>query len=62
MDRQKEFVDALQAIPWFQELSDEHIILMCKITHLVNLLSGINLANRKLNNLGYKYSRIKSFV
>lgn len=40
MDKQKELVDALQAIPWFQELSEEHFKMMCKITHLVNVDQG----------------------
>ncbi|MCJ7661014.1 MAG: cyclic nucleotide-binding domain-containing protein [Anaerolineales bacterium] len=37
MNKQQELVDALQAIPWFQDLSDEHFKKMCAITHLVNM-------------------------
>jgi len=37
MDPQNELVDALQAIPWFQELSDEHFQKICAITHLVRV-------------------------
>ena len=37
MNQKQELVAALQAIPWFQELSDEHFDLMCSITHLVSV-------------------------
>ena len=37
MDEQKKLVDALQAIPWFQELSEKHFNLLSQITHLVDI-------------------------
>ncbi|UCD41301.1 MAG: Crp/Fnr family transcriptional regulator [Chloroflexota bacterium] len=37
MNAQQEVIAALQAIPWFQELSDQHFDLMCSITHLVDV-------------------------
>ena len=37
MNEQNELVNALQVIPWFQELSDEHFLKMCAITHLVSI-------------------------
>jgi CRP/FNR family cyclic AMP-dependent transcriptional regulator len=37
MNKKQELVDVLQAIPWFQELSDEHFKKMCAIAHLVNM-------------------------
>lgn len=43
MDPQNELVDALQAIPWFQELSDEHFQKICSITHLVRVDKDITL-------------------
>lgn len=45
MDSQNELVDALQAIPWFQELSDEHFQKICAITHLVDVDQGTTLFN-----------------
>jgi CRP/FNR family cyclic AMP-dependent transcriptional regulator len=43
MDTNKELVDVLQAIPWFQELSDEHFKKICEITHLVDVDQGTTL-------------------
>lgn len=37
MNKQNELVDALQAVQWFQELSEEHFKVICDITHLVNV-------------------------
>lgn len=37
MTEKKELVDALQVIPWFQELSEEHFERMASIAHLVNI-------------------------
>jgi CRP-like cAMP-binding protein len=37
MNANQELIGALQSIPWFQELSDQHFDLMCSITHLVNV-------------------------
>ena len=45
MDTKKELVDVLQAIPWFQELSDEHFKKICEITHLVDVDQGTTLFN-----------------
>jgi len=45
MDTKQELVDVLQAIPWFQELSDEHFKKICEITHLVDVDQGTTLFN-----------------
>ena len=37
MNKKQEKVDVLQAVPWFQELSDEHFDKMCEITRLINV-------------------------
>jgi CRP-like cAMP-binding protein len=37
MNAQQELIAALQSIPWFQDLSDQHFDLICSITHLVNV-------------------------
>jgi CRP/FNR family cyclic AMP-dependent transcriptional regulator len=37
MNAQQELIAALQSIPWFQELSDQHFDLICSITHLVDV-------------------------
>lgn len=37
MNEKKELVDALQVIPWFQELSKDHFNRMAGIAHLVNI-------------------------
>ena len=37
MNKKQEKVDVLQAVPWFQELSDEHFMKLCEITRLVNM-------------------------
>jgi CRP/FNR family cyclic AMP-dependent transcriptional regulator len=37
MNDQQELIGALQSIPWFQELSDQHFDLICSITHLVDV-------------------------
>ena len=37
MNAQQELIAALQSIPWFQDLSDQHFDLICSITHLINV-------------------------
>jgi CRP-like cAMP-binding protein len=43
MNEQQALIGALQSIPWFQELSDQHFDLMCSITHLVNVDQDTNI-------------------
>lgn len=34
MDKEKELIEILQAVPWFQKLSDEHFSKLCKISSI----------------------------
>jgi len=37
MDKYQELVEALQVIPWFQELSDEHFNKIAEISHITQV-------------------------
>ena len=40
MNNQSELINALQSIPWFQEISPEHFDIMLSIEYLVMLVIG----------------------